>query len=479
MKKIILTLSILLSLSLHAQNIVWLDSMEVADGIYGYIRPRLALSKEGNPQVLMAKGGSGKLFFSQWQGTGFSTPISLSDSLDETYIANWTGPDMESFGDTIVAVFKLMPYDTGKVYTIRSTDGGQTFGSKQRVDSHSGGMVWMPSMNMDGNGNPIITYMAHDANYSNPHYVIVRSNDGGATYQNEEFVTGAVPGEACDCCPSEIATKNDQKILLYRNNENNVRDIYAVSTDAQGGNFLYNENVDGNAWSLQSCPSTGPHGIIEDDSLYTAFVTGVTGSYRVHISVSSLSDSVVRSSTYSLPEPSNPYGTQNFPRIAIENGLLVVAWTEAENSNFEIYTSWAPLSNLNELMNHKQMANSITNGVQTNPDVRLANGYIHLVYQDTYQARTIYRRGLIGYLNTEELSQVKQSWYPNPAAADKSIEVPANFVDKAFCIVDLTGKKLYKHQPGVKNMPPFQEGRYLIQVEKGPGISWVVKSVEN
>lgn len=475
MKKILYTLFILLSFSANAQEIIWLDSMEVADGLLGYLRPRMSLSKDGHPQIIMAKGGSGKLFFSQWNGTSFTTPIQLTDSLDETYIANWTGPDMESHGDTIVAVFKLMPYETGGVYTVRSIDGGLTFSAKQQVDSHTGGMVWMPSMNMDGQGNPIVTYMAHDANYTNPRYVIVRSTDGGQNYQNEEFVTGLVPGEACDCCPSEIATSGDKKVLLFRNNETNVRDIYAVVSDNQGLTFPYHENIDNNNWVLQSCPSTGPHGIIEGNNLYTAFVSGASGSYRAQISLTSLVDSAVYLNSIDLPGPINPYGTQNFPRIAIEDGMLVVAWAEAENSNFEVYTSWAPLSDLSQLQNNKQKANSISNGVQTNPDIRLSNGYVHLVYQDSYQARAIYKRGLIGYANVNEFKDQELTWSPNPAIANQSIEVPQNFVSIPYQVFDLNGKLVHCHESGDLQMPGFEAGTYLIKVENGQAIKWIVR----
>lgn len=475
MKQLIFFFFLLIGLTSSAQSIVWLDSMEVADGQFGYVRPRISLSKEGNPQILMARGGSGKLYFSQWDGQGFTAPIQLTDSLDETYIANWTGPDMESHGDTIVAVFKLMPYDTGKVYAVRSTDGGLTFSSKLRVDSHNGGMVWMPSMNMDGSGNPVITYMAHDANYANPHYVIVRSLDGGASYENEEFVTGGVPGEACDCCPSEIATDGNQKILLYRNNESNIRDIYAVVSDAQGSAFSSHVNVDNNAWPIQSCPSTGPHGIIDDTTLYTAFVTGASGAYRIVLSRTSLSSNATYIDDFSVPAPVNQNGTQNFPRIAIENGILVMAWTEAENSNFEVFTSWAPLSNLGELMNHKQLVNSISNGVQTNPDVRLSNGYIHLVYQDNYQARTIYKRGLIGYVGLDEVDSKLPVWYPNPGIADEPTVIPMAYQETAFQVINQLGQVVYQHDLEKSTIPTLVAGTYIIKLESVETIKWVIR----
>ena len=201
MTKIYTTASfILLSFINFAQHsIAWEPEISVSDGsLYGNIRPRMTILENGNPVILYGNSGDENLHISTWNGTSFNTPTQIVPAGMSAYVAHWTGPDIASKGDTIIAVFKLNPAETGNVYSVRSTDGGVTFSDTIRVDNHDDGVAWMPSMDIDDNGNPVITYMAHGPSWINPEYVLVNSDDAGLTY-NPEFSVSTVIGEACDC----------------------------------------------------------------------------------------------------------------------------------------------------------------------------------------------------------------------------------------------------------------------------------------
>ena len=262
-----------------AQNIVWEDEITVATATdYGNVRPRLALTVDNQPMVIMTRSQNGQIYFTKGNNGVFSSPIALLPATMQSYIATWTGPDFDAHGDTIVAVFKAKPYDNGHVYTVRSTDGGLTFSDTIRADNHDLGLAWMPSMTMDGSGNPIITYMAHDANYTNPRYVYVRSNDAGITYSAEQTITSSITGEACDCCPAEMVADGNNQVLLFRNNELNTRDIYGVYSNDNGVNFISADDVDESNWVINSCPASGPHGAIQGSDLFSTFMSGGAGN---------------------------------------------------------------------------------------------------------------------------------------------------------------------------------------------------------
>lgn len=415
----ILSLSIMLFFSTFslAQLIQWEPEIIVADGaVYGNGRPRATLV--GNdPVVLFGKPGVDEnLFIARWNGSGFNTPVAILPSSTSSYLTEWTGPDLDSYGNTLIATFKLEPLEVGKVYSVRSTDGGQTFSDTIRVDDHPQGVAWMPSMAMDMNGNPIVTYMAHDAAWTNPRYVVVRSTDGGLTYGAEIDVTSAITPEVCDCCPAELAVNGNKTALLFRNNESNIRDIYAASSNDGGSTFPFYDNLDELNWSIAACPSTGADGCYANNRLLTAFASAASGKYRVYVSASTVDGPIGFEDRMQVPEPDLPNGSQNYPRISAAGDTLVMAWKESVFGNQEIFCSIS-LPGLNPLLalsSYKQQSNETTAGLQTNPEVIYKNGFVHLFYQDNGGGNLIYRRGVISTSLGLDEAASSLSVYPNP-----------------------------------------------------------------
>jgi hypothetical protein len=191
--------------NLSAQNSLgWGNEIQVANGsIYGNIRPRIVLTAQDIPVVVFGKSGSGKIYAARWNGTSFDEPIDLLPPEMTAYLASWTGADAAAKGDTIIVVFKENPLETGHVYTVRSVDGGLSFSSPVRVDVQDNSVAWLPSLDIDENGNPTVIYMAHDPVWVHPRYVVAKSNDHGQSYLTPLDVAVSIPDEAGDCCPRE------------------------------------------------------------------------------------------------------------------------------------------------------------------------------------------------------------------------------------------------------------------------------------
>jgi hypothetical protein len=423
----LLLLTILFPCCSFAQSLLyWEPEITVADGsVFGNIRPRIALNASDEPIVVMGKGSSNKVFSSKWNGTSFSTPIDLLPSDMGAYLATWTGPDIAAKGDTVIIVVKEVDLDNGHIYTVRSTDGGNTFSDTIRVDNHPNGVVWLPSMDIDENGNPSIVFMAHESGWSAPRYHVAHSLDQGITYQNALDVASSIPQEACDCCPAEYVISGNNHVMLYRNNDNNIRDIYGVYSADDGVNYSA-ENIDQLGWNVTSCPSTGPHGLFTSSGLLTVYASRASGSYRVYLSESTTASGLQFVQSTMLTPPVNTNGIQNHPRISGSADSVFIVWQESESSNLDIMCAYSLNGDLSMIQSTKHLVNSNTSGSQTNPDVIYRNGYVHLVYQDGASGDVIYRRGKMSAATLTEDVEISFEIYPNPTENSRFIVEKSN-----------------------------------------------------
>jgi hypothetical protein len=400
-----------------SQSVIsWGPEVIVADGAtYGNVRPRIAITTDNIPVVIWGKGSAGDLYTARFNGSSFDTPVAILPANVDTYLTSWTGPDIAALGDTVIAVFKSLPVETGHVLTVRSTDGGITWSDTIRADSHNnGGVAWLPSLDIDENGNPSVVYMAHDPLWSIPRYVVTHSSDQGLSYQPEMNIAASIADEACDCCPAEYVIAGNQHALLFRNNASNIRDIYAVYSDDDGMTYAQTENVDQLNWNVSSCPSTGPDGIFNNGGLFTVYASRESGSYRVYLSQTDTNPTFSFASRSMMTPPLNTNGSQNFPRVDGKNDTIVMVWQESDPSNYEVFAGITTSANPAELVNSKGQVNISTTGTQSNPDVMYSNGIVHVVYQDSPTGSVIYRRGSISTLGLNENSHTKLNVYPNP-----------------------------------------------------------------
>jgi len=431
MKVTLFIFSLFCLTSWSQQTIYWEPEITVSDGsVYGNVRPRIVLSADDKPVVVYGKGG-GTLYSSRWNGSGFDTPVSLLPAGMTSYLATWTGPDVASKGDTVVIVFKANPMDEGHIYTVRSTDGGITFSDTIRADNHPAGQVWLPALEMDEDGNPTVIYMARDANEEFPRYVVNHSTTAGISYSGEQQVASGIPDEACDCCPAEYLIDGNREVLLYRNNDANVRDIFGVYSTDGGSTFPDYENVNQLSWVINYCPSTGPDGLFINSGLLTVSMSKASGENRVYISESSATTDLTFTSQIMMTPPTNANGSQNYPRITGDDNTAIMAWQESETSNYEIFCSWASTSALGDLLINKHQVNVNSTGTQSNPDLIYQNGFIHLVYQDGASGDVIYRKGHFTDLSTSNIPLAEINVYPNPSNG-------TIYIDGVFESVQLT-----------------------------------------
>ena len=449
--------------------IVWEDTISVADGsIYGNTRPRIVLNSQDEPVVVFGRNIDGSIHTAKYNGLDFDPPVQITPNDFQSYLVNWTGPEIDASGDTIMMVFKENPLQEGHVYSVRSTDGGNSFSDPLRTDSHPVGVAWLPNIAFDNNGNPSVIYMVHDQVWLNPRYVVSHSDDGGITFNPEQEVTSIVPDEACDCCPAAIAKKDNLQALLFRNNEGGIRDMFAVKSQDGGLSFPDYQNIDYLNWMINQCPSTGPDAFIDNNTLFTVSASQASGRYRCYLAKTDMINTQAPENAFMLPSPESSVGNANFPRIHGKFDSLFVVWQASETSNYEVYCAYGSGGNFTSFEETKSQVNLVTSGTQSNPDLYYRNGYVHVVFQDGNTGNVIYRRGRLSALGIEENQNKDVLIYPNPAT--DLIHIEGVDGPTTYKILSLDGKELETGEVSKNNtniwVKSLTPGSYILTLGK-------------
>ena len=397
MKKLFTLCLLVATLGMSAfSQITWNGGMNISTNAYSSMHPRITLDAAGNPLVIWGRMSDESVFFSRWNGTMFTTPVKLNGSLTVA-TASWMGPDIASHGDTIYVVMKQTPESdsTSYIYIVHSFDGGITFSTPSRVDHIADSLSRFPTVTTDITGNPIVGFMKFNALYGDARWVVTKSPDHGNTFSTDVKASGWGGSTAvCDCCPGAILADGNNCAMLYRNNNNNIRDTWmGISTD-NVNSFSNGCNVDNNNWMLMSCPSSGPDGIIVGDTLYSVFMNGASGT-KSYLSKSS----IAASTTYSVKSlTGNLAGLtqQNYPRIAGNGNAMAVVWKQIVSGSVQL-----PILFTNDITRGLPAAyDTVDLGDITNTDLALSNGKVFVVWEDDNTGTVKYRMGTFTPLTT-------------------------------------------------------------------------------
>ena len=202
-KHLLILLLSLLSFYGFSQSITWSAPVSVAASSNDNMHPRIALDGSNDPVVVWGSDAmGGRAMFARWNGTAFASPVALNPMSLPVFTDSWAGPDIAAHGDTIYAVMKNQPEDTGRVYLVRSFDGGQNWSAPIAVTVITDTSRF-PTITTNVSGNPIVGYMQFGANFTEPRYVVSKSNNFGNTF-NPPLKASTGSGEVCDCCPSSL-----------------------------------------------------------------------------------------------------------------------------------------------------------------------------------------------------------------------------------------------------------------------------------
>lgn len=465
MKNYFILIALLFYGTVTAQ-ISWTGVKEISTNTYGNLHPRVTLDRSGNPLVIWGKISDQSVYFSRWNGTEFTSPVKLNPSWLTIATADWMGPDIASYGDTVYVVVKRTPEssETNRLFMITSYNGGLSFNPPVELGFIADSISRFPTVTTDATGNPIVAFMKFNNSFLDSRWVVTKSGDYGNTFSMDTKASGWGGSDAvCDCCPGAILTAGNTCAMLYRNNNSNIRDSWTgVSTD-NATSFTSGFALENNNWMIQACPSSGPDGVIIGDTLYSTFMNGGSGNSRTYFSKSSISTGAM-SSVSNLTGTIPGLGPQNFPRIASDGTAMALVWKQTVSG-----TTQLPVLFTNDLANGFPASyDTVDLADITNADVALSNGNIFVVWEDDNTGTVKYRFGTYPKSTTgiKEVVTTGFSVFPNPASEELNISSADN---KLFSlnIFNALGDKVYSadamgnYQLSVSSMC---NGLYFIQL---------------
>lgn len=472
MKKLLFAILSISTLSTSfSQSINWNVPVTVAMGsMYNNVYPRLSLTTGDNPIVVWENPTNSRIYTSRLNGASFTSPVTINPMGVSPFIATWAGAEIASSGDTVFVVFSTEITTSAQVYTVRSLDGGVTFQDTVRVDQIGTDIPRFPAIGVGLNGNPVVNFMRLDAGFGNAEYAVARSMNGGVSYMASLTPSLDAVGTVCDCCPASIATAGDKHILMYRNNDNNIREMWAsYSTD---GSASYNASaeIDQTNWMIMSCPSSGPSGVIIGDSLVSVWMS----DGNLFLSTANINDQQISVHRNIFPMG---IGTQNFPIIAGKGDTLAVVWQASSGSGTDIfftysYTGTAGLGADIDTLTLQNMGN------QTRPDIEFANGKFHIVYSDEMSDEVKYLSGSIEgsadiNVNTSENGiNIVVSHTNGLTAVNMNSSVPT---EVTMTLVNSMGQSLLVKQLNLNN----EKTSVTLPQELSQGIYYVVLTSES
>ncbi len=470
MKKLVLGISTIFSFTFlsFSQSAFWNSPINVAVGTtYSNIYPRIALTSGDNPQVIWGSGGIDKIYTSRWNGSAFTTPLALNPAGVIPYLATWTGAEIVASQDMVFVVFSTEPTASGaQVYTVRSTDGGSTFQDTVRVDHIGTDIPRFPSVAYGTSGNVVVNFMRFNAAMEDPEYAIARSTDFGVSYQTPINPTAAVTGFVCDCCPAKVVASGDEHVLLFRNDDNNIREMWGCYSTDGSASFTAAEEVDQTNWSVSSCPSSGPSGVIMGDSLVSTWMS----AGDVYISSTSLATQQIGIHRQLFPMGT---GVQNYPIIAGKGDTLAVIWQGNNGAATDIFFTYSVTGTAGLGVNIDTLTAG-TSGSQTRPDIEYSNGKFHIVYCDNIGTNVKYLQGTIDpaslYVNESDKAS-ELAIFTTQSDGKTNLRVKSEFdTEAAIQLINTAGQQV------AASKQQITKGVSIISIPEGiqKGIYYVV-----
>ena len=434
-------ISLFSAAGVQAQSLQFGAESQVGPGGLDYLRPRIHLATDGWPVVLWGDAAIDAVHSAYF--TSMATwPTEEVSALVQgnPYVADWTGAETATDGTHAWAVYGTGGGADGPLYLHHFMNGYPNASDTLRIDPPVGFEYKLPTVTALPGGEAAILAMSTATGWSDAEYVLLRTTGGGTALLPSVPVSVPVaPGEVCDCCTGHVLADGNTVVALFRNNNSNLRSIWAaVSTDG-GATFTTGAEVDPTAWTIAACPSSGPDAYIAGDSLRMVWMSGAVNGTKSYARSMNLQTLALGPLIAIHPAQSQSL-SQNFPRIAGSGDTLGVVWQQGQAGQFEILisssvTGWAGLS-VPDTVNFDLI------GSQKNPDITFLNGTFYMVWQDIPSASVRYASAvLVNDVAVPEVQGVPllHVW-PVPA---KDVLHIATVADAAqYVVIDALGREV-------------------------------------
>ena len=381
--------------TLASAQIVWdfAEPIPVASEEFGNRCPRLVLDASGNPLVLMGKSGGG-LFLATSDNGVFNSPIPIP-TLENVFMADAEGPSIAVHGSTLGLAYQVSgEWATGGQY-MSTQDEGQTWSASFPISPDATEDHFMPMLAFDDDGNPFVAVKFGD----DPMVVegVMRSTDGGQTFQPAQPASADVgSGLACECCPSKTIFGHGRYYSVYRQNDENLRDMRLVSSE-DGATWDHQLDLDPTDWMISACPETGASlAWLPDGRLASTFRSSGNGASEVYVNVSDVASPMSSEVGATIPVTNFiEAGNQDQPHIACGPTHTVAVWQENSGS-WEIHVASSANDALpGGLSNAGEPISTSLSGSNLHPEVAIHGSKVHVIWKNSGSGQVMYLRGTL------------------------------------------------------------------------------------
>jgi len=451
-------------------SIAWEAPVACNAASEGALRPRIAMNGNGDPVVIWGDNSPMANHVSVGTGGVFSAPVQVSQGFMPS-VDDWMGSSIAAWGNTLWVVMKAMPEESEPLYVRRSDDGGFTWGDTLRVEPFDGLISRFPSIALAGPDAPLVQYMQFDNGWSGARQVVAHMM-GGAFMDPVQVSEPFAPGEVCDCCPNQIVSDGDRAVALYRNAGPNIRVMWGAASVDGGMSFPVGAEIDTTGWVLNACPSSGPDGYLDGDSIRYVFMSGANSGTKIYIG-SALASDLTLGRQLKVHGGQTVSVQQNFPRIAGSGDTVGVVWQQSVGPSQEILFSWSVSGP--DGLGIPDTVNVTLSGAQQTPDIAYADGAFHIVWSEPGTGQVRYRKAsLLGPSGIAEGQGPPVTCWPNPVNDVLHLE---GTQWKQAAIIDAQGK-LFATVPvkaGRIDMSTVAPGSYAIYLTGIAGAEAVVR----
>lgn len=450
MKFNLLYLSLIFSnLALPAQSTLqWSNVILVDSASRPITSPRIVLLSDGTPLVTWGINGdfvnfTSQIWCSRFENGAFTTPIGVVQEPDEPLLYGFGGYDVALSDSQVFIVFEQQQQG---IFLAGSEDGGLTFGSPSSVQgSVAGGYAILAAVTVDGTGNPVVSYILHKNNDTD--YLVRRSTDGGLSFNDDPVIANApAPGGAvCECCTSDLLASGDSVWLLFRNNNQDLRDIWVSRSTDLAATFDVATDIDGTDWQLNFCPIAGPRMARSGDSLITVWMSGASGTPRVYLSTIH-AGTMQRGQQLDFLTSSGPQISQSQADVASVGDTIGIVFVENGNEILFGFSTKGATG-----LNNQSTRFAMTGHTLQLPSLAFRNGVFHLVYTDATSKQVLYRQGILtGSSPTYEPIEdaaLDISVFPNPVEGGGFWVKSETAELQEISLFDVFGKKIFGQEP--------------------------------
>ena len=336
----------------------------------GYERPRVVITANNSPFVIWSKPSTPKAIKARkWNGTAFDSAFDLVNA--DLMPTGFIGPEIAAKGDTLYFIFESLLHNNHVIYLKRSFDGGLTFSDTIRVSDNSNTHKFaMPNISVREDGNPVVSYMECLPNWTDWKQVVKTSFNFGMSFSPATDVSALAPGEPCDCCQSTLVTNGNNVYLLFRNDDNNVRNTYIAHSTDDGLTFTATQDLDDINWVLNSCPTSSAVGAVFGDSIMVVRRNGGSGVNELFKSNVNADD--LQKSYFTQVESAGS-SLQDKAEIATDLNNFVTVWEENRNGNKDCF--YSVIGSDGKSLYNGIISDTATFGHKIEPDITFGGPY--------------------------------------------------------------------------------------------------------